>query len=154
MEEKKQSMSRRHERELALRAIFQIPFHQTEEELQECIQHFLEDQSEYDGEESIQGEPTGFAARLIEATLDNLEAIDERIETYLRTDWKLERIPNAEKAILRLSVAEMLYVGTAHEIAINEAIELAKSYGDEDGRRYVNGILNHLAQDYLKDDEA
>ena len=83
------------------------------------------------------------------AVLGNRDTIDGYIRKYLKEDWALDRLPNAEKAILRLSIAEMLYMETPKEIAMNEAIELAKKYGDEDSTKYINGILNNFANENI-----
>ena len=147
-----QKLGRKQERELALRGIFQIPFHKTQEDMDNSIEFFLEEMnstSNIESESPIIGETTGYAGHLISVVVQYCQEIDSLIEPYLKKDWKLERIPNAEKAILRLCIAEMLYLEIPKEIAINEAVELAKLYGDDDSQSYINGILNNFAQEHL-----
>ncbi|SDX73766.1 transcription antitermination factor NusB [Eubacterium barkeri] len=149
MSDKKSKMGRTQEREQALRGIFQIPFHGEGRDVERCIERFMEGDAEVKSEDSIPGETTGFAEGIIMAVLGNRDTIDGYIRKYLKEDWALDRLPNAEKAILRLSIAEMLYMETPKEIAMNEAIELAKKYGDEDSTKYINGILNNFASDNI-----
>lgn len=137
-EVKKQN--RRYERELALRAVFQIEFHQDAQDLQKGIAAVIGSDAGFEhGHES-----SGYAAYLVDVVIDHLASIDEKIAQYLRKDWHMNRLPGAEKAILRVATAEMCYLDQPLEIAINEAVELAKRYCDEDAPRYINGILNNL----------
>ncbi len=64
--------------------------------------------------------------------------------------WKIERIANVELSILRLSLYEMLYTDIPVRAAINEAIELSKTFGDEKSRGFVNGILDGVAKSRKK----
>ena len=59
--------------------------------------------------------------------------------------WKLSRLSKVTLAILRLAVYEMLYDKLAYNIVINEAVELAKKYDEEKAPKFVNGILNNIA---------
>lgn len=65
-----------------------------------------------------------------------LKVIEEKI-----TGWSFERIGNVEKALLKISVYEILCEDTPYEIVINEAVELAKIYGDEKTSEFLNGVL-------------
>lgn len=142
------TMSRREERELALRGIFQLDFHGEEEAMDTSIETFLAAAGSGDPEEEVPGESQGYAARVISAVRENQTEIDGIIEKYLKSDWTMTRIPAAEKAVLRLSLTEMLYLKVPKEIAINEGLELTKLYGEEDNVGFVNGILNNAAKDY------
>ena len=76
-----------------------------------------------------------------------LPEIDERISKCSK-GWKLDRIAKAELAILRLAVYEAVYdedvpVG----VAVNEAVELAKEYGNDNGPSFVNGILGNIVNE-------
>ena len=140
---KEQKKGRRRERERAFRAIFQMGFHQDSDELVQGIDQVLEGDAGFEEED----ESNGYARLLATTVLDHTGDIDQMLSQYLRKDWHLDRIPSAEKAILRLSTAEMIYLKMPKEIAINEAVELAKQYGNAEAPNYINGILNHLAKD-------
>jgi N utilization substance protein B len=58
--------------------------------------------------------------------------------------WRLKRLARIDRDILRLAVVEMDYLGTPDKVAINEAVELAKRYSDEDGYRFINGVLRRV----------
>ncbi|MEO1068445.1 MAG: transcription antitermination protein NusB, partial [Cyanobacteria bacterium J06638_6] len=55
-----------------------------------------------------------------------------------------KRLPRIDRDILRLAVVEMNYLGTPDRVAINEAVELAKRYSDDDGFRFINGVLRRV----------
>ena len=86
------------------------------------------------------------AAATLEAVQEHHEEIDKKIEDNL-DNWKFERIAKAELAILRTAVAEMLYVESIPvRVSINEAVELAKKYGDERSYKFVNSVLGKVAK--------
>jgi N utilization substance protein B len=83
----------------------------------------------------------------LEQLIGFLPDIDKRIEEYSR-GWKLDRIAKAELAILRLAVFEALHDdGVPVGVAVNEAVELAKKYGDDNGPAFVNGILGKIVNE-------
>ena len=85
-----------------------------------------------------------FASRLLQKTIDHREAIDTQLSA-LSQNWTLARMSPTDRSILRLATAEILYTDTPKAVAINEAIELAKTFGTKDSAPFVNGILDHLA---------
>jgi N utilization substance protein B len=74
--------------------------------------------------------------------------IDEILNQALQ-DWQLERLARIDRDILRIAVAEMSFLGTPERVAINEAVELAKRYSDDEGHRFINGVLRRVT-DHLK----
>lgn len=75
------------------------------------------------------------------------EAIDERLRACSGS-WKLERMPKTDLAVLRVAVCEMCFLQSIPEaVSINEAVELAKTYGTEDSARYINGILGKISRE-------
>ncbi|MDR3314184.1 MAG: transcription antitermination factor NusB [Oscillospiraceae bacterium] len=86
------------------------------------------------------------ALRTAETAVAHLEALDELITKHLR-GWKLGRISRVSLALLRLAACELLYFDEIPTGAsINEAVELAKLYGDEDAPRFINGVLGSIAR--------
>lgn len=76
----------------------------------------------------------------------NMEKID-RVLAGASDNWKLERISRVDLAILRLAVAELIYVEDIPDsVSINEAVELAKKFGSEDSGKFVNGILGNVVR--------
>lgn len=80
-----------------------------------------------------------------EAARDNLTDLDKKINAYA-VKWTTSRMPKADLAILRLAVAEILYLDEIPDaVAIDEAVDMAKRYGCEDSSKYINGILGKIA---------
>ncbi len=92
---------------------------------------------------------TEFADALLHGTLDHRDEIDSRLSA-LATHWTLPRMPVTDRNVLRLGAYEILYSETPGRVAVNEAIVLAKRYGDKNSPRFVNGVLDRL----LKEAEA
>ena len=87
-----------------------------------------------------------YAREIADGVVDHGSEIDEQIVTHAR-DWKLERMPAVDRAILRLATWELLYneaVPTA--VAIDEAVELAKEYSTDDSGAFVHGVLARIAR--------
>ena len=89
-----------------------------------------------------------YAIELIVTVNDYRQEIEQTLSNVL-VGWQLSRIPKIDRDILQISVAEMLYLEVPEQVAINESVELAKRYSDEDGFRFINGVLRRLS-DRLK----
>ncbi|MEO0012946.1 MAG: hypothetical protein RLZZ535_1335 [Cyanobacteriota bacterium] len=85
-----------------------------------------------------------YATELIVTVNDYRQEIEAAIENVL-VGWQLSRLAKIDRDILRISVAEMLYLQVPEKVAINESVELAKRYSDEDGFRFINGVLRRLS---------
>lgn len=75
------------------------------------------------------------------------DKIIEQIETNLKSDWKLERISKIDLAILKLAIYELKYTEIPFKVVINEAVELAKKYGEDSSKNFVNGILASVVKE-------
>jgi len=85
-----------------------------------------------------------FASLLISGTIENIDAVDARIQKHLE-HWSLERLKRVDLAVLRLSAYSLLYQkDIPAQITIDEAIEIVKEYGSEDSYRFVNGVLDAI----------
>jgi len=82
-----------------------------------------------------------FAFDLVKGVDAKLAELDESIVAHSK-NWKIERIAMVELSILRLSLYEMMFTDIPVKAAINEAIELSKTFGDDKSRSFVNGILD------------
>jgi N utilization substance protein B len=83
----------------------------------------------------------GFAIRLVEGTLANLEAIDGLITEHTEK-WRLERIALVDRNVLRMAICEFLHEDTPKKVVINEALEVTKKYSTPEAVQFVNGILD------------
>lgn len=127
-------MKRRIAREKAVQCLFQIDM--AEVQLEDAVNLVMED-----SEEDAQ-----YMRYLVENTLKNLEQIDAEIKKYLR-GWQLDRIANVDRAILRLAFFEIMFeTEIPDKVVLNEAIEIAKLFSDEQSHRYINGVLSSFLQ--------
>lgn len=95
-------------------------------------------------EEKIDKEVVDFCKRLVVGIGDNLEAIDSKIRAYA-TNWDFKRIAVIDRNILRLGIFELMHTpDVPPKVTINEAVELAKKYGDLESSKFVNGILDNI----------
>ncbi len=86
-----------------------------------------------------------YALQLLIKTTAETDQIDTLLSKSI-VDWQLSRLPKIDRDILRLAVAEIVYLGLEERIAINEAIELAKRYSDDQGRKLINGVLRRVTE--------
>ncbi len=129
---------RHQSRELALQILFQIEFApqiQYAEFLEVFEQTFPQDVIDY-------------ADLLINGVKNNLEKIDQIIQSFSQ-NWKVARMAIVDRNILRMAIFEMRLMTDPLKpnIAINEAVELAKRYGTNDSSSFVNGILDQIAKE-------
>lgn len=93
---------------------------------------------------------TEFADVLLRGTLANRDAIDAKI-SKLATHWSLSRMAVTDRNVLRLGGYEIVFSETPGRVAVNEAVVLAKRYGDRNSPRFVNGVLDRLMRDQVGD---
>lgn len=87
-----------------------------------------------------------YAREIVDGVDDHRDEIDELIATYAQ-GWTLERMPNIDRALLRLASWEILHnAEVPAAVAIDEAVELAKELSTEDSGRFVNGVLGRIAE--------
>jgi len=92
---------------------------------------------------SSQYEVREYALELIGTVYRRRAEIEQELTGAL-VDWQLHRLPRIDRDILQIAVAEMLYLDLPQKVAINEAIELAKRYSDDEGYRFINGVLRRV----------
>ena len=90
-------------------------------------------------------ENADFARELVGGVLQNREEIDRKIQNYAPA-WPVKQIPAIDRNILRLAIFEILFVNKVPvKVAINEAVELAKTFGSDSSSRFVNGVLGSVS---------
>lgn len=91
-----------------------------------------------------------YTERIVRGTIEKLEWIDKAIEKFAE-HWEIKRMAYVDRNILRLATYELLFMDDIPvKVAINEAVELAKRYGEEDSSKFVNGILDKIAKTECK----
>ena len=96
-----------------------------------------------------EGTPDDFAAELAAAVAERAEHLDERI-TASSEDWRADRLGTLERNILRIGVYELEEGTVPPEVAINEAVVLAKRYASDEAARLVNGILGQIQREVVR----
>ncbi|ALV96375.1 transcription antitermination factor NusB [Campylobacter jejuni] len=94
-------------------------------------------------EKKIRNEQKNFTLNLYHGILDNLNNIDETLNSFLN-DNQITALGHVERAILRLGAYELLFTDTPSAIVINEAIELAKELANDNSSKFINGVLDAL----------
>ncbi|MEA3272781.1 MAG: transcription antitermination factor NusB [Patescibacteria group bacterium] len=93
---------------------------------------------------------SSFIHDLVKGIIDNLEEIDKTIQKYA-PQWPIDQITLVDRNVLRLGVYELVfYKSTPSRVAINEAIEVAKSFGGESSGKFINGVLGAIYKERLK----
>ncbi len=137
-------MSRRKSRKLAFQALFQVD--QVEADPNEALAWLLQQsKAEGDGINYAAMDESGvaFAKAIVNGVMAHQEEIDALISQFSRS-WKLERMFSVDRVILRIGSYEILYGNVPPAIAIDEAIEITKAYGDEHSPAFVNAILDQV----------
>lgn len=139
---------RRAERALAFQVLYSLTFTPATS-VQEVARAFRK-APEQDGiaekTDDAASDLSGFAWELVEGVWTNMAAIDTRLAAFSQ-NWRIERMGKVEITLLRLALYEILYRhDVPPKVAINEAIELSKQFGDDGSRGFVNGILDAAAK--------
>ena len=93
-----------------------------------------------------------FVKDAVYGVLTNINKIDEKANQFLNK-WTIDRLGNTDQAILRLGIYELLYTDTPEIVAINEAIDLAKLYSDDDVRKMINGVLDKVYHEKVDNEQ-
>ena len=131
-------MTRREIRELIFKMVFRVEFHH-EEEIPQQLRLFM------DTLESANDEDRAYIEHKVQDILAHLEEIDAIIDSSAQ-NWKTSRMAKVELTLIRLAVYEIRFeedIPTG--VAINEAVELAKTYGEDNSASFVNGVLARIA---------
>lgn len=129
-------MKRRIAREKALQSIFQIDMNETSPK--DAIDYVL------DGEAS-----DDYLEKLVEGVTEHIEEMDSILTKHLEK-WTIDRLATVDRNILRVAVYEMIYCkeDVPVNVVINEALEIAKIYGDESSSKFINSVLSKVKQTF------
>lgn len=128
---------RREARELALQMLYALDSNSSVG-VRETLQTFREEQVE------ITGRVREFAEGLVQGVQARREVIDEAISARSK-NWSLSRMPRVDLNVMRLAAYELMFrADIPKKVSINEAIEIARRYGDKESPAFVNGILDEI----------
>lgn len=133
-------MNRSSIREQAFKLIYSLEI-QEKEDLEEKIALFVETNNLEDKNAKKYIEDVVFGIE------KNNEEIQELITKNLKSNWKIERISKIDLAILKLAIYEIKHTETPFKVVINEAVELAKKYGEDTSKNFINGILASIVNE-------
>ena len=135
---------RSHSREYAVQLLYQVEI--TDHLAEEQILDFWRQLDEAREAGPIDPEIKAFAGELVDLVRKHRVEIDRMIEACSE-HWDMNRMAVVDRNILRLGVAEIVHsADVPARVAINEAIELAKKFGDSESSRFVNGVLDQIAK--------
>lgn len=136
--------ARRSGREAALQMLFQLESSGvTPDQAVELFWRTFEDADP-------EGRP--YADAVVRGVADNLEAIDKRVSAASQ-NWRLERMSRVDRNLLRLGTWELLFrTDVPRAVILDEAVELAKSFGTDESSAFVNGVLDRIANDIGRKD--
>ncbi len=129
--------SRRKTRQQALQVLFLWDIRK--QSVQDALAAYFETLTSEEGRPAPPRDP--FLLELVNGAVDNLAEIDRRISVHAE-HWRLERMPAVDRNILRLAVYEMMCCGTPAAVVIDEALELARRFSNEESVQFVNGVLD------------
>jgi transcription antitermination protein NusB len=125
-------------RELALKVLFQLE-HSPDDDREEALAYHAADERAGPG-------VVRFAGELVEGVLANRDELDETIQRA-STNWRLDQMGRVDRVVLRMAVYEIAVARNVPvRAAINESIELAKTFSGDESGRFVNGILGKVAE--------
>ncbi|MCL2724000.1 MAG: transcription antitermination factor NusB [Polyangiaceae bacterium] len=102
--------------------------------------------------EDADPEGRSYANEIVRGAAENLDAIDEKI-TAASQNWRLLRMSRVDRNLLRLGTWELMFkADVPRAVILDEAVELAKSFGTEDSSSFVNGVLDRIASDLGRTD--
>ncbi len=137
-------MSRKVAREIAFKLVFAANFQDEENNIDETTETLIK---ELDKANEVNKEDLEYIKSISKGVSEKVSELDEAISKHLK-GWKMERICKTDLAILRLAIYEILYRDDIpYKVSVNEAVELAKSFGEDSSPSFINGVLAGIVKD-------
>ena len=132
-------MNRTKSRELAFKLIY-------EKEIQKIVE---EDTLEifFESNEIEEPEVKEYLKDILFGVSENEEKINSLIEKNLKEKWTIDRVSKINISLLKIAIYEMIYKKLPYKVAINEVVELAKQYSDEQAGSFINGVLASIVKE-------
>lgn len=138
--EREKIMTRREEREIVFSLLFEKDF-QPDRGNEDILFAELENR---------EIEKSDYISNTFLGICDHTAELDEIINRHA-TGWKTNRLSRVSRCVIRLCAYEMIFADIPASIAINEALEIVKKYGEDNARKFVNGVLNSLKEEKLNE---
>ena len=133
-------MNRSEGREAAFKLLYSLQISQSEN-LEEQEDLFITEE-EIGSKEAIK-----YIKNVINGVNENKDEIEKKIINNIKEDWSISRISKIDLALLKLGIYEIMYSKLPYKVVINEVVELAKRYGDDNSKAFVNGVLASIVKD-------
>jgi len=131
--------TRRQSRKRAMQILFELDVNKQDTEV--VLRHAWKQQ------EDLPSSARKFTESLVRGTVEHLKEVDDLIKSYA-DNWDIKRINGIDKNVMRVALYEMLYCDDIPPVvSINEAVDIAKEYGDVKSGQFVNGILDRARKD-------
>jgi len=131
-------LSRRLARQVAFQTLFQIDLAQVD--LETALRQRLEDVE-------LDEENKAYVQTVVRGVMEQLTALDAQI-AHVAKGWNVHRLGFVDRSILRLAIYEIVFMDEIPvRVAVNEAVELAKEFGDEESPKFVNGLLGTVVRE-------
>lgn len=132
--------ARRMGRERALQALYQL-----EQDPKLTPAQAIESSWQASDEEPKDAEAHAFAVELVDGVQKNLATIDQLLEDHSH-NWRVDRMQRIDRNVLRIGVYELMHIADIpRKVTINEAVELGKTFGNEESSAFINGLLDRVA---------
>lgn len=133
-------MNRSQVREQTFKLIYSLEI-QKKEEINEMIELFLENNNIKEQKD------IDYVRNVVLGIKEHEEEILDKISSNLKDDWKIERISRMDLSILKLAIYEIKFTEVPFKVVINEAVELAKKYGEDSSKKFINGMLASIVKE-------
>ena len=90
-----------------------------------------------------------YIKKIVNGVKEKETELEENIAGKLKPEWQMQRISKINIALLKLSIYEILYADVPYKVAINEVIELAKKYGEDNSAPFINGVLANVVKENI-----
>lgn len=136
-------MNRSKTREESFKLLYSMQISKNED-INEQIKIFLEE------EEITDKDAVSYIENIIKGITENDEDIEEKIKQNIKEDWTISRISKVDLTLLKLGIYEIIYTKLPYKVVINEVVELAKMYGDDSSKSFINGVLASIVKKYIE----
>lgn len=133
-------MNRSASREKAFKLIYSLEV-QKEESIEGQIELYIENENIVD-ENTIE-----YIKSIVHGINENIQEINDKISKNLKSGWTIERLSKVDLALLKTAIYEIIYTETPYKVAINEAVELSKKYGEKTSPNFINGVLASVVKE-------
>ncbi len=136
-------MSRRLARQVVIQTLFQMDLAGTDAD--QALDQRLQDVA-------LEDKDRMFVRKLVQGVTEHRHELDRAIN-FFADDWEVSRLASVDRSILRAAIYELKYFeDTPRKVSVNEAVELAKVFGDDQSPKFINGILGSVVS-YIEEDE-